>query len=100
MPANPKYLSTSNWQKFLKISAGIIGGYLIAALLHMCASLWLPNPGETLVSSMFSLFMLWCVLLIIPFLFEKGWKAWLLYALIIAVLYVIYYLGIPNNLFV
>ncbi|WP_062060720.1 hypothetical protein [Aquimarina longa] len=100
MPANPKFLTKSPWQQFAKISAGILGGYAISALLHMCMSLWLPNPKEVLVTTIFTLFIVWCGLLIVPFLFKNGWKAWGIYILIIIVLLGIYYLGNQNNPFV
>ncbi|QXP60426.1 hypothetical protein [Olleya sp. HaHaR_3_96] len=100
MPANTKYLNTSPWQQFAKISAGILGGYIISAVLHMCLSLWLPNPKEVLITSIVTLFIVWCALLIIPFLFKNGWKAWLLYIVIITLLYSIYLIGNQNNPFV
>jgi len=100
MPANAKHLTTSPWQQFAKISAGILGGYLISALFHMCLPLWLPNSKDILITSILTLFIVWCALLIVPFLFKNGWKAWLLYVVIIVVLYGIYYLGNQNNPFI
>jgi len=100
MPANPKYLNNSLWQKIAKISAGILGGYIITALLHMSLALWLPNPKEVLITSIFTLLIVWCILLIIPFLFKNGWKSWLLYLSIIIILYGTYFLGNQNNPFV
>ncbi|CAL2085133.1 conserved membrane hypothetical protein [Tenacibaculum sp. 190524A05c] len=99
MPANSKYLNPSPWQQFAKISAGILGGYLITALFHMCLPLWFPYPKEILISSVFTVFILWTILLIIPFLFRNGWKVWGLYLLIIIVLYMIYHFGNQNNPF-
>lgn len=100
MPANTKHLTSSPWQQFAKISAGILGGYLISALLHMCLSLWLPHPKDVLITSILTLFIVWCALLIVPFLFKNGWKAWLLYIVIIAILYGIYFIGNQNNPFI
>ena len=100
MPANTKYLTKSPWQQFAKISAGILGGYLISALLHMCLPLWLPNPKNILITSIVTLFIVWCTLLIVPFLFKNGWKAWFLYIVIIAILYSIYFIGNQNNPFI
>lgn len=100
MPANSKYLNQSPWQQFAKISAGLIGGYIISALLHMCLVLWLPNPKEVLITSIYTIFIAWGALLIIPFLFKNGWKAWVLYLIISIILYVIYYLGNQQNPFV
>ncbi|CAL2103920.1 conserved membrane protein of unknown function [Tenacibaculum sp. 190130A14a] len=100
MPANPKHLSKSPSQQFAKISAGIIGGYIVTALFHMCLALWLPNPKEVLITSIYTTFILWCTLLIIPFLFKNGWKAWGLYIAISIVLFGFYYLGNQQNPFV
>lgn len=100
MPANPKYLNKSPWHQFAKIFSGIIGGYIISALLHMCLPLWLPYPKEVLITSIFTLFIVWGALLIIPFLFKNGWKALGLYISIIIVLYVLYYFGNKQNPFV
>jgi hypothetical protein len=100
MPANPKYLTTSPKQRFAKISAGILGGYLISALLHMSLALWFPASWSILISSIYTHFLLWCGLLIIPFLFENGWKAWTIYLLVIALLSVVYVIGNQHNPFV
>jgi len=100
MPANPKYLNKSPWHQFAKISAGIIGGYIISALFHMCLPLWLPSSKNILISSIFTLFIVWCACLIIPFLFKNGWKAWLLYIILIIILFGMYYLGNKNNPFI
>lgn len=100
MPANPKYLTKSPWQQFAKISSGILGGYIITALFHMCLALWLPNPKEVLITSIYTHFILWGVLLIIPFWFKNGWKVWGFYILISLVLYGIYHFGNQQNPFV
>ncbi|WBX76848.1 hypothetical protein PG911_00900 [Tenacibaculum ovolyticum] len=100
MPANTKYLTKSPWQQFAKISAGILGGYIISALFHMVLALWLPIHKEIIISSIFTLFILWCVLLIIPYLFKNGWKVWALYLLITLLLYTAYYFGNQNNPFI
>lgn len=100
MPANKKYLTTSKWQRFAKISAGILGGYIVTALFHMCLPLFLPYPKEVLITSIFTMFIIWCALLIIPFLFENGWKAWLLYLSIALVLFGIYLFGVRDNPFI
>lgn len=100
MPANPKYLTQSKWQKFAKLSAGILGGYLISALLHMVLILLLPFHKEALVSSTFSLFIVWVVLLIIPYLFKNGWKVWGLYLVVILFLSVLFYFVNQQNPFI
>lgn len=100
MPANKKYLTKSPWQKFAKLSSGILGGYIIAALFHMCCALWLPNSKEVLVTSIFTLYLVWVTLMLVPYLFENGWKVWGIYLLIIIALYIIYYFGNKNNPFI
>ena len=100
MPANTKYLTTSSWQKGAKISAGIIGGYIITALLHLSLALWLPNGKEILITSIYTVFLVWGALLIIPFLFKNGWKIWGLYIVISILLYTIYFLGKQQNPFI
>ncbi|WP_066757503.1 hypothetical protein [Crocinitomix algicola] len=93
MPANPKHLTKSFSQQFAKISAGVIGGYLLAALLHMSLVVWLPFSKEILVTSTITLFLLWCLFAILPFLFKNGWRAWGYYFVGIIILFVCFYLG-------
>jgi len=100
MPANPKYLNKSPWQQGAKISAGLIGGYCISALLHMNLALLIPLHQEVLVTSTITLFLVWCTLIVIPYLFDNGWKAWGLYLIIIIILYSLYFFNKQNNPFV
>lgn len=79
MPANPQYLTMSKWQRFAKISAGLLGGYLLASVIHMILALWLFNHRVVLVTSVYSLFILWVVFMIVPFLVKNGWKIWGIY---------------------
>ena len=100
MPANKKYLTTSKWQKFAKLSAGIIGGYFITALIHLSFALWFPFHKEALITSIYTIFIIWVVLIIIPFLFKNGWKTWGLYILICMILIVGFYFGKQENPFI
>lgn len=100
MPANKKYLTTSGWQRFAKLSAGILGGYIISALLHMSLALWIPTHKKMLITSVFTLYLTWCTLIIVPFLFKNGWKTWALYLGIIILLFGTYFLGMKTNPFV
>tara|TARA_R100001369_G_scaffold91389_1_gene132564 strand:+ start:702 stop:1004 length:303 start_codon:yes stop_codon:yes gene_type:complete len=97
MPANKKYLTTSSWQRFAKISAGIVGGYIISALLHIALAYWLPNPEIVLITSVYTLYILWVAIIIISFLTKNGWKLWALYLAIIIVLSVLIYFGKAYN---
>lgn len=80
MPANTKYLS-SPFQKFLKLTAGLIGGYLVTTSLHLFLGLWLA-PQSFLVTMAFSSFIIWASLFVVAFLAKNGWKIWGVYLLI------------------
>lgn len=100
MPANPKYLNNNPWQRFAKLSSGLLGGYFITALLHLIASILLPFHKEILVTSIITFFIIWCVFIILPYIFKNGWKVWLIYLGLIVVLGILYYLIQPLNPFV
>jgi len=91
MPANPKYLS-SGPQRAAKITAGLIGGYLLSAMFHYVLGLTFENKAVVVVTSVYTLYMLWMVLFIVPFLMKSGGKAWVIYLISIVVLGVIAYL--------
>ncbi|WP_108868474.1 hypothetical protein [Aquimarina aquimarini] len=92
MPANPKYLSQNFWQRFAKISAGILGGYLIAAFIHIALAFW-SDYKTVLITSIYSMYILWVTFMIIPFLFKNGWKIWALYSILITILGVLIHFG-------
>ncbi|HBK70952.1 MAG TPA: hypothetical protein DDZ39_04720 [Flavobacteriaceae bacterium] len=92
MPANPKYLTKSKWQRFGKISAGILGGYLVSMSLHLALATWF-NHINVIVTLSFSGFILWAVLLILAFLAKSGWKIWAIYLLLTLLFSGIIYLG-------
>lgn len=93
MPANQKYLTHSGWHRFAKLSSGILGGYLIAALCHMVLALWLPGHKTVLITSAYSIFIVWGLFMILPFLSKSGWKVWLIYLVIILLLGIAVYYG-------
>lgn len=97
MPANPKYLNKSPWQQFAKLSAGILGGYIISSLLHMVLALFIFPHKIVIATSIVTLFIVWCTLLIIPYLFKNGWKVWGIYLFIIIILYILFYIGGKYN---
>ena len=78
MPANSKYLTSSGWQRFGKISAGILGGYLVAQTAHLALAAYLDHV-VILITATFSLFIVWAVLIILAFLARNPWKIWSLY---------------------
>ena len=91
MPANPKYLS-SNWQRFAKITAGFLGGYFVTISFHLAIS-FIFNHVNVIITSSFSGFILWSVLMIIAFLAKNGWKIWGIYLLITVLFSIVVYLG-------
>jgi len=78
MPANTKYLTQNGFQRFAKITAGLIGGYAISALFHVGLAL-VTDHKIVLITSIFSLYLLWMTLFIVVFLFKSGWKALAIY---------------------
>lgn len=85
MPANPKYLSSSG-QRVLKISAGLLGGYLLSTMLHLAGAA-IPGIGMNLtLSGSFSGFLLWVVLMVLAFVARNGWAVWAIYLLLSLVL--------------
>lgn len=96
MPANPKYLTASPIQRFAKISAGILGGYLVSISLHLALASWFDHVN-VIISGTFSGFIIWVAFMTLAFLSRNGWRAWLLYLLISVVLIAIAYLGKSYN---
>tara|TARA_R110002051_G_scaffold316698_1_gene396666 strand:+ start:3961 stop:4260 length:300 start_codon:yes stop_codon:yes gene_type:complete len=95
MPANKKYLS-SNWQRFAKITAGIIGGYLVTISFHLALACFFDR-ATIIITSTFTGFILWVVLMILAFIFKNGWKTWIFYVLIAVVFSTITYLSKTYN---
>ncbi len=85
MPANPKYLTQSKSQRFAKVSAAILGGFLVTVALHLSIAVWYTDKKNIWATYSFSLFLLWCALMLFPFLFENGWKCWMIYGTAIVV---------------
>jgi len=92
MPANPKYLSSPG-QRVLKISAGLLGGYLLSTILHLVMAL-IPGVGfNLLVSGTITGFLLWAVFMVIAFLARNGWVIWGIYLFLSLVFGLIAYNG-------
>jgi len=92
MPANNKYLSSTG-QRWLKITAAIIGGYLVTMLVHNAIGIHLNNKGALALTSAYSAYFMWIALMVIAFLSKNGWKIWGIYIVIIAISAIIIYLG-------
>ena len=88
MPANPKYLS-SGTERAAKITAGLIGGYVLSAMFHYVLGLLVENKAIVAATSIYTLYMLWMVLFIIPFMLKSGGRAWVYYLISIVLLAVI-----------
>lgn len=96
MPANPKYLTHSKWQRFAKITAAILGGYFVSVTFHLALASWL-NRANVLMTMAFSGFILWVALMVIAFLAKSGWKIWGIYILLTLVFSLFIYLGQTYN---
>ena len=94
MPANPKYLTTSPWLRFAKISAGLAGGYLLTTCLHLALAAWF-DPATVLITSTFTTFILWAVIMVLAFLARNGWIAWGFILLASIVCTLVFLLGNP-----
>jgi len=92
MPANKKYLSSPG-QRWLKITAAIIGGYLVTMLFHNAIGVHLENKGPLALTTAFTAFIMWVGLMIAAFLSKNGWKIWGIYLSIITICGIIIYLG-------
>lgn len=96
MPANPKYLTQNKGQRFLKISAAILGGYLVSASLHLALATWF-DKATIIITMGFSGFILWTALMVVAFLAKNGWKIWGIYLLLTLIFSLLIYFGQTCN---
>lgn len=92
MPANKKHLTKSPWQRFAKLSAGFVGGYLLTTSFFMALAFWIDHKA-VLLTLRFAGFILWAGLLIVAFLAKNGWKVWGIYLSLSLFFSLIIYLG-------
>jgi hypothetical protein len=92
MPANKKYLSSPG-QRWLKISAAVVGGYIVTMVVHNAIGIHIENQSAVALTSAYSAFFMWTALMVLAFLSRNGWKIWGLYLAIIVVGAFIIYLG-------
>lgn len=85
MPANKKYLS-SPLQRFLKITAGFVGGYFVMLSLHLLFTHLFPAE-QVVITAFITGYILWAVLLLLAFLSKNGWKIWGIYLALSVTLY-------------
>lgn len=83
MPANKKYLS-SPFQRFLKITAGFIGGYAVMLSFHLLLT-QMFSKKDIIITAAFTGYILWAVLLLLALLSKNGWKVWIYYIVLTAV---------------
>ena len=96
MPANPKYLTQSKWQRFAKITAAILGGYFVSVSFHLALASWF-NRANVVMTMAYSGFILWVVLMVLAFLAKSGLKIWGIYLLLTLVFSLLIYLGQTYN---
>ncbi|MFV0564383.1 MAG: hypothetical protein ACK5NB_00975 [Flavobacteriaceae bacterium] len=90
MPANKKYLS-SNWQRAAKISAAVLGGYIVTVTLHLAWGVLVKDKSVMLLTTAFSGFFLWVAIMVFAFISKNGWKFWaILLGIILVCLLIIY----------
>ena len=70
MPANKKYLTNSPVQKIAKITAAILGGYIVTEAFFMALIAWM-SPGDVIFTLRYAGFILWAVLMIFAFIAKK-----------------------------
>ena len=92
MPANTKYLSSTK-QRALKITAGVLGGLIITILFHNAGASLLEEKGWLIITSAYSSFLVWVLLLIIAFMAKNGWKIWGIYLSLIILFSITIYLN-------
>ena len=92
MPANPKYLTQSKWQRFAKISAAILGGYFVSVTFHLALASWF-NHVDILITMAFSGFIVWVALMVVAFLAKNGWKILGVYLLLTLLFSLLIYAG-------
>jgi len=92
MPANKKYLS-SNGQRFLKVTAGILGGLIITILFHNALAIIIEDKNWLIITSSYSSFIIWVFMLVLAFMIENGWKTWGIYLALILLFSSIIYLN-------
>jgi len=85
MPANKKYLS-SPFQRFLKITAGFIGGYMVMLSFHLLMT-YIFDKQNVVITAGLTGYILWAILLLIAFLAKNGWKIWGIYSLLTVLFY-------------
>lgn len=96
MPANAKYLTPGFWPRFSKITASILGSYLVTVSFYQMLVAWFDTE-DMLITMAYTGFLVWVALMIVTFIARSGWKMWGLYLLLTGFFALMTYLGIAFN---
>ena len=80
MPANNKYLNPRPGHRTATITAAIVGGLLVTISVHLALAVWFDKV-TVIITSTFSAFILWAILMMITFMAKNGLKIWGIYLL-------------------
>ncbi|WP_057939407.1 hypothetical protein [Algoriphagus resistens] len=92
MPANKKYLTPTFLHRFIRITAGLIGGYAVTVSFFLALSFWLDKVS-VLFTLVFGGFLVWVGLMIVAFIAKSGWKIWAIYVFLTLCFSTIIYLN-------
>ncbi|MEM9859705.1 MAG: hypothetical protein AAF843_20295 [Bacteroidota bacterium] len=92
MPANKKYLLNTRLGRTSKILAAIFGSLFATMSFHVAAAVW-TDPINALVTSLFSIFIIWPLLMLMVYWIAKPWKSWTILLSITLIFGVLTYLG-------
>ena len=95
MPANKKYLTPTFLHRFTRITAGLIGGYLVTVSFFLALSYYLDKVS-VVFTLVFGGFLVWVSLMIVAFIAKSGWKIWGIYLLLTLCFSAIVYLHQPS----
>ncbi|SHJ20379.1 hypothetical protein [Pseudozobellia thermophila] len=93
MPANSKYLDPRVGHRIAKISAAILGGLLVTLAFHLALAAWFDKT-TVIITSTYSAFILWVVLMMVAFMARSGLKIWGIYLALTLIFGGLTYLGL------
>lgn len=96
MPANPKYLTHSGWQRFGKVTAAILGSFMVTMSLHVALGAWLSLP-HVIMTAAFSAFLMWATLMATTFLAKSALRIWIVYLLLTGLFVALAWAGLHFN---
>lgn len=79
MPANKKHLTPPGWPRAVKVSAATIGSFLVSASFHLMWAAWAAKRKPVFITYSYTIFLMWCTLMLLAFLFKSGYKCWAWY---------------------